>query len=39
MDKPKVWAEIGINHQGSIDLAMLMTRMASNAGCYGVKFR
>lgn len=37
--KPRVWAEIGINHQGNMDIAMLMTRMASNAGCYGVKFQ
>jgi N-acetylneuraminate synthase len=34
-----VIAEIGINHNGSLDLAKLLIQMAKNAGCDAVKFQ
>lgn len=34
-----VIAEIGINHNGSLDIAKLLIQMAKNAGCDAVKFQ
>jgi N-acetylneuraminate synthase len=34
-----VIAEIGINHNGSLDIAKLLIQMAKNAGCNAVKFQ
>lgn len=39
MSEVKVWAEIGINHQGSMETALTMVKKAWEAGCYGVKFQ
>jgi len=39
MKKPYVIAEIGINHNGSIDLAKILIELAKNAGCDFVKFQ
>jgi len=36
---PYLLAEIGINHQGDIDIAMRMIRAAKEAGAHGVKFQ
>jgi N-acetylneuraminate synthase len=38
-DRCAVVAEIGINHNGDIDLALEMIRKAKAAGCDGVKFQ
>ena len=32
-------AEIGLNHNGDIDIAKKMIDMAANAGCSSVKFQ
>lgn len=39
MNKCYVVAEIGINHNGSLDLAMQMMKCAKTAGCDAVKFQ
>jgi N-acetylneuraminate synthase len=39
MRKPKVIAEIGINHNGQIDIALQMIREAHAAGAWAVKFQ
>lgn len=38
-NKPYIIAEIGINHNGSIDLAKMLIDMAVNCGCDAVKFQ
>ncbi len=38
-DRPFVVAEIGINHNGDIDIARRLIREASEAGCDAVKFQ
>lgn len=38
-ERPYVLAEVGINHEGDIDLAIRMIRAASEAGADGVKFQ
>ena len=37
--KTKIIAEIGINHNGDIDIAKKLIDVASNAGCNAVKFQ
>lgn len=39
MKTPKIIAEIGINHNGDIDLALDMITAASDAGAWAVKFQ
>ncbi len=38
-DKPYIIAEIGINHNGSIDLAKILIDIAVDCGCDAVKFQ
>lgn len=38
-ERPYVLAEIGINHEGNIDLAIRMIKAAADAGADGVKFQ
>ncbi len=35
----KFIAEIGVNHEGSIETALKMIRQTASAGCWGVKFQ
>ena len=37
--KNYIIAEIGINHNGDIDLAKKLIRTAAKAGCHAVKFQ
>ena len=37
--KPFVIAEIGINHNGDVDIALELIKMAKNCGCDAVKFQ
>ena len=38
-EKPYIIAEIGINHNGSVDLAKVLIDIAAESGCHAVKFQ
>ena len=39
MKSIKIIAEIGINHNGSYDVAKLLIKAAKNSGCSAIKFQ